>query len=311
MQLAARSTVFVLFLFVSGCSDNASSAPGTAIGSGGGFSGSAGSGLGGRETIGGGAGASAGTNQGTGGVGGVGGGGESSGGSGGAVQAGAGGAPMIDAATVDGSDGSVDSGGGGGPVIGDAGDGPRSFKCTLVIGCYQTSQWFDGGFENAVGSAKWEIKWDHNTFTEHWADPADAFWNLQVASSCTSGATSPDRVLFISYSTTLATEAAWETQLTRVVDNVKTKFPSVERIELLGMVRAPNNQMCAGNNNVSTVVRPEEDQAMQAVADKSGGLVQIGPKYFAPRCDSFIPNNTNLSAAGASAVATALSAIYK
>jgi hypothetical protein len=210
--------------------------------------------------------------------------------------------------TVEAGDGKSDSAPSGTP---DSGGPPQSFASTLIIGCFQTSQWFDAGFETVVGNAKWEIKWDHNTFTEHWADPADAFWNIAVASPCASNATTPDRVLFIAYSMTLATEAAWETQLGHVVDNVKTKFSSVKQIELLGMVRAPNNQMCAGNSNKSTIVSPEEDQAMQAVADKSGGMVKTGPKYFAPSCASFVANNTNLTPAAASAVVPMLSAVYK
>src|SRR5258705_461627 len=127
----------------------------------------------------------------------------------------------------------------------------------------------------------------------------------------TAGAASPDRVLFVAYSKNLMTEEAWETQLSNVMDNVKSKFPSVKQIDLLGMVRAPNNQMCPNNNNPSTIVKPEQDQALQAVADKSAGAIKVGPKYFAPGCDSFVTNNTNLTAAAAAAIAPTLAAAYK
>ncbi|HXK18892.1 MAG TPA: hypothetical protein VNG33_13870 [Polyangiaceae bacterium] len=191
------------------------------------------------------------------------------------------------------------------------GGGSPSFSCTLVIGCFQTSQWYGAGFEATVGTDKWEIKADHNTFTENWANPTDAFWNLPIASPCAKDQSLPDRVLFISYSKTLTTEDAWETQLSQVIANVKTKFPSVKQVDLLGMVRAPNNVMCANNNNPSTIVKPEQDQALQAVADKSAGMVKVGPKYFAPSCDSFVTNNTNLTDAAAAAIAPTLSAFYK
>jgi len=191
------------------------------------------------------------------------------------------------------------------------GGASQSFNCTLVIGCFQTSQWFDAGFEKTLGNEKWEIKADHNTFTENWANPTDPFWNLPVASACTNAATAPDRVLFVSYSKTLTTEEAWEMQLSLVMTNVKTKYPTVKQIELLGMVRAPNNQMCPSNNNPSTIVKPEQDQALQAVADKSAGMIKVGPKYFAPDCDSFVTNNTNLTAAAATAIAPILAAAYK
>ena len=240
--------------------------------------------------------------------------GSSTGGAGGSSGLSAGG--TVDGGSVGTAGGSSGSGGnsnGGVPAAGGTGGGggSPSFSCTLVIGCFQTSQWFDAGFETAVGNDKWEIKADHNTFTENWANPTDAFWSLPVASPCAKAQNLPDRVLFVSYSKTLTTEEAWETQLGQVIVNVKTKFPSVQQIELLAMVRAPNNEMCANNNNPSTIVKPEQDQALQAVADKSAGKVKVGPKYFAPSCDSFVTNNTNLTPAAATAIAPTLAALYK
>ena len=238
--------------------------------------------------------------------------GSSMGGAGGSSGLSAGGALTGGNAGTDGGSGGSNSNGGA-PAAGGTGGGGESpsYGCTLVIGCFQTSQWFDAGFETAVGSDKWEIKADHNTFTENWASPTDAFWNLPVASPCAKDPNAPDRVLFISYSKTLMTEQAWETQLSQVVANVKTKFPSVKQLELLGMVRAPNNEMCANNDNPSTIVKPEQDQALQAVADKSAGMVKLGPKYFAPSCDSFVTNNTNLTPAAAAAIAPTLSDLYR
>ena len=215
------------------------------------------------------------------------------------------------AGTASGSGGSNSNGGVPAAAGMGGGGGSPSFGCTLVIGCFQTSQWFDAGFETAVGNDKWEIKADHNTFTENWANPMDAFWNLPVASPCAKGPSSPDRVLFVSYSKTLMTQQAWETQLSQVIVNVTTKFPSVTQVELLGMARAPNNELCANNSNPSTIVKPEQDQALQAVAEKSAGRVKVGPKYFAPSCDSFVTNNTNLTAAAATAVAPTVAAFYK
>ena len=92
---------------------------------------------------------------------------------------------------------------------------------------------------------------------------------------------------------------------------VKRKFSSVKRVELFGLVRAPNNEMCANNDNAGTVVRPEQDQALQAVADESAGMVKVGPKYFASSCDAFVSNNTNLTAAAAAEVASTLSPFYE
>ncbi len=314
MRFAVRSCSILLFVFAGACSDSAATGAGTSAGTAGTSVASTGSGGADPGSATGSAATTGGGNPGA--TGGSGGGSNPTGGSGGTDGTGTGGAPPADAATpvdtgVEASSSIPEAGSGEGSSRSDANGGPQSFACTLLIGCFQTSQWYDAGFETAVGNAKWEIKWEHNTFTEHWASPTDAFWNIAVMSPCTSGAAAPDRVIFVSYSMTLTTEAAWEMALSRVVDNIKTKFPSAKQIDLLGMVRAPNNQMCPGNSDVSTVVRPEEDQAMQAVADKSGGMVQVGPKYFAPSCDSFITNNTNLTPAAASAIAPTLAAVYK
>ena len=239
-------------------------------------------------------------------------GGSAAGGAAGSAGLSAGGTVEGGSGGTGGSGGSNSTGGGpAGGGAGGGGGGAASFSCTLIIGCYQTSQWYDAGFETAVGNDKWEIKADHNTFTENWANPADAFWNLPVASPCAKDPGAPDRVLFISYSKTLMTEQAWEMQLSQVMANVKAKFPSVKQVELLGMVRAPNNEMCPNNSNPSTIVKPEQDQALQAVADKSQGMIKVGPKYFAPSCDSFVTNNTNLTPAAASAIAPTVAAFYK
>ena len=187
---------------------------------------------------------------------------------------------------------------------------PQDFTCTLIIGAGQTLQWFNGGFESAVGTAKWEIKATDNTYTEVWANPADAFWNLAVQSPCAVAATMPDRVLFIVYSKTLTAAADWEMQINKVMANIKTKYPSVKHIELLSMARGPGDKMCG--TAAATVVSPAQDQAAQTVADASAGMIKVGPQYFAPSCAAFATSsNTNLTAAGASAVAQMLAAVYK
>lgn len=189
-------------------------------------------------------------------------------------------------------------------------DGPaQNFTCSLILGAGQTTQWF-GGFETALGTAKWEIKATDNTYTEAWANPGSAFWNVAVQSPCTTNATMPDRVLYIVYSKTLTAQAEWETQLGMVMANIKTKYPSVQKIDLLTMVRGPQNMMCG--SAVATTVSAAQDQAMQAVADRSAGMISVGPKYFAPTCAAFATaNNTNLTPAGGAAVAQMVAAFYK
>ncbi|HEV3189340.1 MAG TPA: hypothetical protein VGY54_02525 [Polyangiaceae bacterium] len=206
-----------------------------------------------------------------------------------------------------------------GDANGDAG-GPESaspaqhFICTLILGAFQTSQWFYGGFSAGVETARWEIKSAHNNWTEKWADPQNAIWNLPTTSPCATGAATPDRVLLIVYKNMFGPPippTVWEPEITKDVQNIKTKYPSARRIELLTEVRAPNNQPCPGNSSRNIVIAPEIDAAIQSVADKSGGLIQVGPKYYVPDCSLFMTNITTLVDGGGAKVAPQLVEYYK
>jgi len=301
MWTGVRSGLSALCLMVIGCAQS----PGTRGTSGpGGSGGSAVSGSGGSAVSGSGGSAVAGGGGTTGDVAGGGGSAGATGGAGGTTASGTGGTAVTDAAPPEDSADGGASGRDAGPTM------PQSFTCSLIMGAGQTLQWFNGGFESAVGTAKWEIKATDNTYTEAWANPANAFWNLAVLSPCATNATMPDRVLFVVYSKTITAEADWETQINKVMANIKTKFPSVKQIDLLSMVRGPEDKICG--TAVATVVSAAQDQAAQAVADSSGGMIKVGPQYFAPTCAAFATtNNTNLTPAGAAAVAQMLSAAYK
>jgi hypothetical protein len=222
-----------------------------------------------------------------------------------------------------GADAGVTAPDGAGAVMADgrANDGAASdvaeeanFTCTLVLGAFQTSQWYDAGFEKAVGTERWEIKSAHNNWTEKWADPSNAIWNLPTTSPCATNPTKPDRVLLIVYKDMFSPPippAVWEPEITKDVQNIKTKYPSVRRIELLTLARAPNNQPCPGNTSRNIVISPDIENAIQAVADKSGGLVAVGPKYYVPDCSMFLMNITTLTDNAGALVAPMLIDYYK
>jgi len=189
-----------------------------------------------------------------------------------------------------------------------------ALKSTLVLGAFQTSQWYSAGFETAVGTERWEIKSAHNNWTEKWADPGNAIWSLSTVSPCTTGATSPDRVLLIVYKDMFGPPIAptvWEPEITKDVQNIKSKYPSARRIELLTLARAPNNQPCPGNSSRNIVISPDIENAIAAVVEKSGGLAQVGPKYYVPDCSMFLTNITTLTDNAGALVAPALIEYYK
>ncbi|HET6280577.1 MAG TPA: hypothetical protein VFH73_06415 [Polyangia bacterium] len=297
MRISVACGLFALLLVAAGCSDSGGGATPTGTGGAGGSNAGSGGSGGSSAGTGGSSSGSGGSQSGT-------------GGSGGVDPTGSGGSAGVDAG------GSVDvpgeaGGGTGGGAGGTDGGAPGNFSCTLILGAGQTLQWYNGGgFEAAVGTAKWEIKATDNTFTEVWANAGGSPWSLATASACTTNATTPDRVVLIVYSHTLTAQMEWETQIGMAVTNIKTKYPSAKAIELLSFARGPNNMMCGTSPYTATTAA--QDMAMQAVADKSAGMVKVGPKYFVPTCAAFaMAANTNLTPAGAMAVAQMLVAAYK
>ncbi|HVR61855.1 MAG TPA: hypothetical protein VMU50_08140 [Polyangia bacterium] len=213
-------------------------------------------------------------------------------GSGGMVSAGTGGAMAT-----------PDAGGGSAPAAG----GP--FQCSEMIGLWVMSQWW-GAFEKGVDTAAWQYIFVHHGYLEGWADPANAYWKTAVISPCGQNSATPDRVIFLPFSLTLNTGEAWQTNISKVVDNIKMKFPGVKRIELISTIRNPMNQPCANDKDPNIVVPQYVDDAIKAVADASGGLVTVGPKIEVGAC-SWWGGGTDLTGAGNTGVGQLYAAYYK
>jgi hypothetical protein len=219
-----------------------------------------------------------------------------------------------DAASSDGSAGEV--GGGSGPSAG-------PFTCTMVLGLFTTSQWFNGTNpggatktflqQDGIDPKKWEAKLQKYSYVEKWADPANAVWKINVANSCATNATTPDRVLFVGFSPdTKHDQPTIQALLEKVLANIKMTFPTAKEIDLLTMGRAPGNMMCPNNSDPSTVVGAYFDQAIQALSDASNGLIKPGPKYYVPDCqNSYIfANDTDYTTTAANAIAIQVAAYY-
>ncbi|HXI56265.1 MAG TPA: hypothetical protein VNO55_09410, partial [Polyangia bacterium] len=245
----------------------------------------------------------------------------SSGGSGGGAAVDAagigGGGGGSDGSTASGAGGAV-SGGGGGATAGTGGsnatDGgnasaPGPFTCSEMIGLWVMSQWW-GPFEKVVDSAAWQYIFVHHGYLETWADPTSAYWTTKAISPCGSKADSPDRIIFLPFSLTLKTEEEWQSNLVKVVDAIKMRFKDVKRIEFITTLRSPGNQPCANDSDPNVVVPPAVDQAIQAVADASGGLVTVGPKIELANCNWWV-GGTDLTAAGNTGVGELYGAYYK
>ncbi len=228
------------------------------------------------------------------------------GGSAGAAAAGTGGSS--DGGGV-GQDGATDSQGGTGPSAG-------PFTCTMVLGLFTTSQWFNGTTpggasktflqQPGIDATKWEGKMQKYSYVEKWADPMNALWSLTTANPCAANPTTPDRVLFVAFSPdTKHDQPTFQALIEKVIANIQAKYPSAKEIDLLTMGRAPGNMLCPNNSDTDTVIGAYEDDAFQAIADASNGLIKVGPKYYVPDCqNSYIfANDTDYTTTAANSLA--------
>jgi hypothetical protein len=323
MRVSRQIELFVSLLVSVGCSSGGDGGQGTPDqgGASGALSVAGAQSAGGSPSGGGSAGASAGSS----GAAAVAGGGSAAVGgttSGGASAAGASGGGGV-------SNAGASQGGSGGTV---ASGGP--FTCSLVLGLFTTSQWFNGAqpggasktfLQNGVDATKWEGKMQKYSYIEKWSDTANPIWNIPTQNPCAANAAAPDRVAFVGFSpgipadqdydkyhTQAMDQAGWETQLNLVIANIRAKYPSAKEIDILTMGRAPNNMLCANNSDTDTIIAAYEDAAYQAVADASNGLVKVGPKYFVPDCaTSYIfANDSDYTTTAANSLAMQVATYY-
>jgi hypothetical protein len=228
---------------------------------------------------------------------------------GGSAAAGVSGGTSGGGAGQDAGTGSQDGGGETGPSAG-------PFTCNLFLGLFTTSQWFNGTNpggasktflqQPGIDATKWEGKLQKYSYVEKWADPQNALWSLTTANPCATNPTTPDRVLFVAFSPdTKHDQPTFQALIEKVITNIKTKYPSAKEIDILTMGRAPGNVMCANNSDTDTVIGAYEDDAFQAIADASNGLIKVGPKYFVPDCqNSYIfANDTDYTTSAANSLA--------
>jgi len=183
------------------------------------------------------------------------------------------------------------------------------FACSEMIGLWVMSQWWST-FESGVDNAAWQYIFVHHGYLEQWADPTSPYWATKTISPCARNPEGPDRVIFLPFSLTLQTGPEWQAQLSKVVDIIKTKFKSVKRIEFITTLRSPGNLPCPNDNDPNVVVPAYVDQAIQNVADASGGVVTVGPKIEVADCKWWV-GGTDLTGEGNTGVGRLYGAYYK
>lgn len=227
--------------------------------------------------------------------------------------------PASDAATVDTTGGPTDARVPGDAAMvpdgdglaGDSGSSQAAYACTLVIGIQATEEWYSFGFETMVDNSKWELIWVHSGFVELWADPNDPVWSTAVTSPCAQNPGKPDRVIFLALNFDYNTLAQWTPVITSSVANLKAKYPSAKRIELMSFIRAPGNNPCPQAPAKRSTITPAQDDAMAMAAAADPGLVVVAPKFEAKSCSEFNSNPPHPSPAGVTAWVKMMADYYR
>ena len=209
----------------------------------------------------------------------------------------------------DGAGGRASAGSAGG--AGTAGPDNAAYACTLMIGITATQEWYDAGFESIVNNAKWELIYVHSGFVELWADSKDPVWSTAVLSPCAQNAGTPDRVVFVALNFDFNTLDQWLPPTTAAVKNLRAKYPSAKRIELMSFIRAPGDRPCPQAPDKRSTITPAQDDAMAQVAAANPGLVFVAPKFEAKTCAEFTSNPPHPSPAGATAWAKMVANYYR
>jgi hypothetical protein len=206
------------------------------------------------------------------------------------------------------------AGGAGGAAGGGAGAGGAAggFVCNQVTAMTLTAEWYNAGFENGVVDSHWQLKAMEHGYITEWANPNSTFWNAPVTSPCAQQTTSPDRIVLTVLSWTITAQSDWETQITAAIADLMMKYPAVRRIDLLTVIRGPNNMVCPTPPAAGETIAmpPALDAAIAAVASRNPGLVFAGPKFEAPNCAAFSGGGPHLTTAGNMNMAKMISAYF-
>jgi len=207
-------------------------------------------------------------------------------------------------------------GGGGMTASGGRGGSPEivgPFDCNQVTGGQLAQEWFKAGFENVVDNSHWQVKWRVDGYLEQWANPDSPFWNATVDSTCTRGSSAPDRVVFAVLSFSIKSQADYRRQITSAINNFKTKYPTVRRIDLVTQIAGPGNRACpaAPLAGEGIVIPVELDAAMAEVAAAFPSFVSVAPHVEADSCADFQGGGPHLTTAGNTAAAKKMASYFQ
>ena len=185
------------------------------------------------------------------------------------------------------------------------------YKCNMIIGGKLSTEWYAAGFENIVDDSRWQVIGKSEAYTNVWADPTNAYWSTAPTSPCTDSSDNPDRIIFIAFNWVYTNVIQFQFDLESIVANIQAKYSNVKRIDLMTMIRSPNNQTC-GHPTGQDWVQPFVDEAIaNVVAAPHTVQLTVAPKFYVPDCSAFDPKTTpHFTADGNTAMAHIIGSYY-
>jgi hypothetical protein len=157
----------------------------------------------------------------------------------------------------------------------------------LILGIQTTSEWF-GKFEKIADDDRWELMSQDSAHLEKWADPKHAVWALAKKSPCVTNPEAPERIVFMGVNYDYATVDEFMPKYQAVLDNIKAKYPSAKRVDIMTYTRGPGNMECKdADRPEDSYIKPAQDQTITQLAMLNPAFVFPAPQWEVDTCDDF------------------------
>lgn len=162
-----------------------------------------------------------------------------------------------------------------------------AYVCNLILGIQTTSEWF-GKFEKIADNDRWELMSQDSAHLEKWADPKHAVWALAKKSPCVTNPEAPDRIVFMGVNYDYATVDEFMPKYQAVLDNIKAKYPSAKRVDIMTYTRGPGNMECKdADRPEDSYIKPAQDQTIAQLAMLAPAFVFPAPQWEVDTCADF------------------------
>lgn len=174
-------------------------------------------------------------------------------------------------------------------------------------------EWYNGhNFEDKLMAEggdpdKWQLKWHHHGHVNEWNNPDSPFWANEgdpnndasgspIGSPCAEGSDAPDRIVILTIDWDMLTEEEWLPAVNKLIETIQLKRPNAKRIDLMPLMRCPDNQMCNPNADYGPgagtsagrqdcYIIPEQDSAFEKAIAAHSNIAAWGPVLEATQCN--------------------------